>query len=280
MWRIHFSSADLTRVRLATRPDPMLELAFSMRMAASRTTRSDLVFGRWRRRNARRLSWLASLPSIGSWCDDVIAGVRRDLGPPLHAYHLAALAPHWAHIHQQISHQLHRHARDLATGGTHQLLGGASPHLSWDAPVLTARAGGLSRDVHLEGRGLLLQPSFFADDEVTLVRPDAATITLAYPIPVQPGWCSDTDGTQDPPLDRLLGPTRARALQALAHEALGTSRLAAALQISVPAASLQAKVLREAGLVVSHHQGKNVIHFATALGIELAGVGSGRLSTA
>lgn len=279
MWRIHFSNADLTRVRLASGPDPMLELVHSMRMASSRTARSTLVFGRWRRRNARALAWLTSHPSARSWCDDVAASRACELEPAVHAYYAAALAPYWPHIHRQVGHQLHVHARDLAGGGTHHLLGSASPHLSWASPVLTAGDSGPAWDVYLEGRGLVLQPSFFADDEVTVLRGQGAAVVLVYPIPVQPGWCADAGEQRALPLDRLLGATRARALEALAREALGTSQLAARLQVSLPAASLQAKVLRDSGLVVSEHKGKRVIHHATALGVELV-MGIGRLSTA
>lgn len=279
MWRIHFSNADLTRVRLAIGPDPMLELVHSVRIADSRTAHSALVFGRWRRRNAQSLGCLAGLPSLRSWCEDVPAGGIRQFGPATHAYYSAALAPYWPHISRQVGHQLHRHARDLAIGGTHHLLLNASPHLSWDHPVLTAASRGPFRDVHLEGRGLMLQPSFFADDEVTVARDREAAVILAYPIPVQPGWCANDGERRELPLDRLLGPTRARALQILADEPLGTSQLAAKLQVSVPAASLQAKVLRDSGLVVSEHKGKRVIHHATALGVELV-MGISRLSTA
>lgn len=270
MWRIHFTNTDLTRVRLADGPNPRLELVESVRMAGSRSERSTVFFGRWRQRIRGALTHLprsAAAQNLTSFQD-----------PAIRAYFGTALAPYWPHIHRQVGHHLHRHARDLAAGGTHELLGRASPHLTWDHPVLVAGTGGARREIHLDGRGLVLQPSFFADDVSLLCEPGTDVI-LAYPIPVQPGWCAAAGEQRDLPLDRLLGATRARALEALAREALGTSQLAARLQISLPAASLQAKVLRDSGLVVSEHQGKRVIHHATALGVELV-LGIGRLSTA
>lgn len=267
MWRIHFSDTDLTRVRLASGPDPLLELLHSVHVAVSQSDRSGLVFGRWQRR-AQRLSahHLQSLLPLRRAA--TMEDMRSVRAPALHAYFRAALAPYWPHVHRQVSDQLRQHASDLAAGGIHGLLGRASPHLRWEHPVLMAGSRGSVRELVLDGSGLLLQPTFFSDDDVTVLRRPGAAVVLAYPVPVEPGWCREA-GTKTPPLDRLLGPTRAKALAALAHQALGTSQLARSLDISVPAASLQAKVLRDSGLVISRHEGKHVIHRTTALGLEL-----------
>ncbi|WP_116202951.1 ArsR/SmtB family transcription factor [Amycolatopsis circi] len=51
-----------------------------------------------------------------------------------------------------------------------------------------------------------------------------------------------------------------------------TTGLARELSVSIATASLHAKTLREAGLVVSHRDGKAVCHQCTPLGLDLLAV--------
>lgn len=320
MWRIHLTTDDLVRVRLAPGIDPMWELMHSVQVAGSRT--GEVVFGRWRRRCKRlpgvQLGVLSTLaPKVGyspdfltpasgtstlaegvetvlgtprrvlgsdlgklgsgrplpGWVEHLAAGEPtslRGLGRAMHSYWDVALAPYWPQIRRRVDTEVHRAARILTTGGVEQLLTVVSPQLHWESPVLTAGHKGGVTDIHLDGRGLVLQPSFFADDDVTILRVPGKPLVVAYPVPLVPGWCADRDADVDNgPLDQLLGRTRSHALEVLAEQAVSTTELAARLQVSVPSASQQAKVLRMAGLVTSSQHGKTVLHEATDLGRQL-----------
>jgi DNA-binding transcriptional ArsR family regulator len=73
-------------------------------------------------------------------------------------------------------------------------------------------------------------------------------------------------------LARLLGPTRAALLYETATRGFAsTSALAGTVVVSVPSASRQLGVLREAGLVTSRRDGKYVLHSVTPLGLRLLG---------
>lgn len=50
-----------------------------------------------------------------------------------------------------------------------------------------------------------------------------------------------------------------------------TTELAAGLRLSMASASQQAKVLREAGLIVSTQRGRKIVHQSSALGVQLLG---------
>jgi DNA-binding transcriptional ArsR family regulator len=77
------------------------------------------------------------------------------------------------------------------------------------------------------------------------------------------------------PLGSLLGSTRAVALEA-AVSGCTTTELAKRCNISPAAASHQATVLREAGLITTRRAGASVRHEITQLGIwRLSGYGSG-----
>src|SRR5256885_3914558 len=81
------------------------------------------------------------------------------------------------------------------------------------------------------------------------------------------------------PLGSLLGSTRAAALEATVSGCT-TTELARRCKISPAAASHQATVLREAGLITTRRAGASVRHEVTQLGIWLlSGHGSGNTRT-
>ncbi|MEU1783161.1 helix-turn-helix domain-containing protein [Streptomyces abikoensis] len=72
------------------------------------------------------------------------------------------------------------------------------------------------------------------------------------------------------PLTPLLGRTRAGVLRRLVQRH-STTTLADGLGISVASASMHAKALREAGLVVTRREGKTARHQCSGLGLDLLG---------
>ncbi|MBM9510587.1 ArsR/SmtB family transcription factor [Actinacidiphila acididurans] len=322
MLRIHFTTEDLQRVRVARAPDPLWELMCSV--CRVQTRQGPLAFGHWRRsahqrlradpkaRDAlavlralippagyipdfltpapagpelgagletvratpraqvvRDLARLAATGAAGAAAYAVVAG-RGGLGDvtgALTTYHDALLAPHWPQIRAAVAKDVALRARALLEGGTRELLTGLRPFATWAAPVLAVDYP-VDRDLHLAGRGLLLVPSYFCWRRPTAFADPDLPPVLVYPVAKDPLALCRTHAEDG--VVRLLGRTRAAVLtEAASTEARTTSEIAEAVGVSLPSASYQLGVLRDAGLLASHRSGKYVLHTATPLGLDL-----------
>ncbi|MET7697700.1 helix-turn-helix domain-containing protein [Streptomyces sp. NPDC005485] len=232
-----------------------------------RTPRTQLVHEMSRLAEARPVpNWTTTLDRPGS---DTLKSLANALG----IYFRALLEPYWPHIRTAVGNDVGLRSRTLLDGGTQALLEGLGPLARWNAPVLEVDYP-TERDLHLEGRGLLLVPSYFCWRRPTALADPGLDPVLVYPVAKTPlTVVSGSDGG----LERLLGRTRAAVLTAVADQsARTTSEVARAVGIALPSASYQIGVLRDGGLVASHRDGKYVLHAATALGIRLLGADAGR----
>ncbi|WP_269857097.1 ArsR/SmtB family transcription factor [Streptomyces sp. RPT161] len=323
MLRIHFTTDDFTRTRIALAPDPMWEILLSLHLLKQREE-GAVVFGQWRARLRARpdatvaplaslapprgyspdfltptgtvelgagidsvlstsptrlrseLTLLAAQQPLTAWTHALADGRTeplRQLGVALQAYYERALAPHWAHINFGVDADRSHRARVLADHGLGQMLSGLHPSMRWqNSTVLSLPYGPCDRDLHLDGRGLLLVPSFFCWRRPICLRDPELPPTLVYPIDHELGW-DTADGTTvgEPscrPLSALLGRTRAAALEAIA-KGCTTTELAARLSVSPATASEHTTTLRQAGLVISHRYRRSVCHTLTSLGLQL-----------
>lgn len=224
---------------------------------------------------SRDLGRLAGDRALPGWAGDLARGdvtKLHSLGCLMRCYFDTLLAPHWPRMRRTVDQELHRLAQTMARCGIEGMLTEASPVLRWDSPVLELVTKSVDGDVHLRGRGLILQPSFFAFADVNRVDLPGMPMVLTIPVRHTLGWWSDdrvdaSSGQQR--LAALLGGTRARALELLAEQKCSTTQLAIQLGLSLAAASQAAKVLREAGLISSAAQGKKVMHEASALGVQV-----------
>lgn len=154
-------------------------------------------------------------------------------------------------------------SRALATGGLRMLLETFRPMITWRAPVMEVDYP-VDRDLRLEGRGLLLVPSYFCWRRPIALVDETLPPVLVYP--VDKTVVPDTPVTPAK-LVKLLGPTRAGLLyETAARSSVSTSTLAGTVLVSLPSVSQQLTVLREAGLVTSHRDGKYVLHSVTPPG--------------
>jgi DNA-binding transcriptional ArsR family regulator len=195
------------------------------------------------------------------------------LGGILRTYHESFIAPVWDRIDAVVSADVARRSRALVTGGTRALLDTFRPMAVWQPPVLEVDYP-VERDLHLEGRGLLFVPSYFC-----WRRPITLVDATLRPVLVYPADKTVVPASAAGPaeLARLLGPTRAALLyEAAAFDCSTTSELAVTVGVSLPSASQQLTVLREAGLLASRREGKYVLHTTTPLGRRLLGLGSRR----
>ncbi|MER5406406.1 helix-turn-helix domain-containing protein [Streptomyces sp. NPDC002769] len=227
-----------------------------------RTPRVQLVREMSRLAESRPLpTWAASLGRPGG---DALKSLANALG----IYFRGLLEPHWPHIRSAVGNDVGVRSRALLDGGTQALLEGLRPMARWNAPVLEVNYP-IERDLYLEGRGLLLVPSYFCWRRPTALADPGLDPVLVYPVAKAP--LAVADGTDDG-VERLLGRTRAAVLTEVAGQsARTTSEVAEAVGIALPSASYQIGVLRDGGLVASHRDGKYVLHTATLLGLRLLG---------
>ncbi|MFF2899095.1 helix-turn-helix domain-containing protein [Streptomyces sp. NPDC057966] len=187
------------------------------------------------------------------------------LGGYLRTYHQEFIAPLWNRIGAATAADTALRTRALVDGGTRALLSSLRPMAVWEPPVLTVGYP-VDRDLYLDGRGLLLVPSYFCWRQPITLADDRLRPVLIHPVDRTTAPTDASSGS----LTRLLGSARAALLyEAAVRACASTSELAEATGLSLPSVSQQLAVLREGGLVASRRDGKRVRHAATPLGRRL-----------
>jgi DNA-binding transcriptional ArsR family regulator len=134
----------------------------------------------------------------------------------------------------------------------------------------------VDRDLRLDGRGLLLIPSVFSRrNPITLADPGLPPV-LVYPVRRGPCWWApqgERPMTGRSTLGSLLGRGRAAVLRAV-EGGRTTSELARRTGVTPATASEHARILRDAGLLVSVRDRDTVPHTPTPLGTDLLAVNS------
>ncbi|MEV5509962.1 ArsR/SmtB family transcription factor [Streptomyces orinoci] len=183
------------------------------------------------------------------------------------------LGPVWPLIQDLHRAEFTRHALTVAEHGIGTALSGLIPGSRLTGSVWELAAP-FDRDIHLHGRGLLLQPTFHWTGHPLLADLPGRPLVLTYP--AGPGLPLAPDGDPDPEkaLAAVLGRTRLRLLLLLTEEH-STGELARRLGVSDATASAHTAALRGAGLISTVRAGKAVRHRRTALGGLLVGRLSG-----
>lgn len=229
----------------------------------------DEVRATSRARLTRELGRLAESRPLPSWVSTLNRPGAKALGTLTRALELSCktlLEPYWPRIQTAVCNDVELRSRALLDGGTSALLNALRPHARWQAPVLEVDYP-VDRELHLEGRGLLLIPSYFCWRRPTALADPTLGPVLVYPVAKQP---LEIVRTSKDGLERLLGRTRTVVLVDLAsHGGRTTSEVATAANIALPSASYQLGVLRDGGLIASHREGQFVRHSATPLGLRL-----------
>ncbi len=199
---------------------------------------------------------------------------RIGLVAAIRQMHDNAVGPAWSRLRAYLDAVDAEHRRVLATGGVERLLVSVHPLARWRPPVLEIRSPHRSRDVYLQGRGLVLVPSVFCwpgPMALYSLADGAAPVLLIVPAvcdlaDLAAAWApGDRHGRA---LAALLGRTRAAVLEAIV-DGCTTTELASRVGVSVPSASQHATVLRDAGLLLTRRVGKSVHHSLTVLGAAL-----------
>ncbi|HEY3009176.1 MAG TPA: transcriptional regulator [Micromonosporaceae bacterium] len=200
------------------------------------------------------------------------ADTVRHLTSSMERYLDLALGPVWDRVQAAVESDRARRARALLDGGADGLLASLRPTIRWDGSVLDIPNYPADRELELQGRGLLLVPSFFcARTPVALLDPNLPPVLvypaerLGRPQPSGAALAERAAGTGRDALGALLGRTRANVLE-VAADGCSTGEIARRLRISPAAASQHTTVLRNAGLLVSHRHRNTVLHTLTPLG--------------
>lgn len=207
------------------------------------------------------------------WTKSLAAGepeALRRLGRTLTEYHGAAIAPYRRAIQARIDADQELRHQARASGGVDRLLATLHSRAVWQPPVLTIPVYA-DQDLHLDGRGLTLVPSFFCRIQPITLRDNDLPPVLVYPVQPPLDWLLAPSGARrrgKDPVAALLGGTRAAVLRA-ATSGANTTDLGIRLGISTAAVSRHMAVLRDAGLVKSIRDGGSIFHHITLLGLEL-----------
>ncbi|WP_460393574.1 ArsR/SmtB family transcription factor [Actinophytocola sediminis] len=208
-------------------------------------------------------------PQLGDLADGNLAALR-DLRTTLRAYYRQAVRPHLPQITGAIRLDSADRIHAFLRSGAEAMLATLEPVAVWRRPVLSFDYP-IDRDLHLDGRGLLIIPSYFClGSPVSLADPGLRPV-LVYPVAPEARLLGAPRGAGDH-LGALLGSTRATILRSLVRTAT-TTDLARRVRISAATVSHHTAVLRNSGLIASRRHHTFVIHMITPLGLRLLASG-------
>ncbi|MET9551472.1 ArsR family transcriptional regulator [Streptomyces sp. NPDC006645] len=191
---------------------------------------------------------------------------REEFAGILRAYYNAVVVPHREQVRARIEAERAARCRGLLDGGVEGMLAGLGPMLRWRPPVLEVAypRQAADRDLHLDGRGLTLVPSYFNWGESVAFADPGLPPVVWYSLLHEPEArpLGDDPGRS---LTQLLGRARAIALHTASSGAT-TGEIARAAGVSASAASRHATVLRDAGLTTTVRNGPSVLHTLTPTG--------------
>ncbi|MFD7661510.1 ArsR/SmtB family transcription factor [Streptomyces sp. NPDC059788] len=215
------------------------------------------------------LSRLPATRPLPSWLRALSEGDSAELGRltgALRSYYQNAVEPYWPRLQARIEADRAARGRALVDGGADHLLASLPPTMRWRPPVLEVDYP-VDRDLFLNGRGLLLLPSYFCRrTPVTFHDPDLTPV-LVYPLEHPTPRVMPTVAPAHS-LGKLVGRTRSAILHGVGGGCT-TSELARRVDVSLASASQHATVLRDAGLVLTLRHGNAVLHTLTPLGAAL-----------
>jgi len=189
------------------------------------------------------------------------------LGEQMQRYWKLTLESHWPRIRALHEGDVMYRARALALGGAHALFADLHPAIAWSDGVLEIDKG-YDAEIRPAGDGLVLIPVVFDWPGVAALWGRGWQATLSY----SPRGIADLWEPQAPArtgaMDELIGGTRADLLRVL-DVPMTTSELATRLHLTPAAVSQQLGLLRRAGVVEAHRQGRGVYSALTPTGRKL-----------
>jgi len=205
-----------------------------------------------------QLTWLTEPVDgpVRALRDDPTAGLGA-LAGQIEAYWRIAVAPDWPRIHLLLEADILSRARLSAERGFAEMLNELHERVRWEDGALNVRQPHCTAENLADGGGLTLIPSVFAWPTVLTVS-TGETPQLAYPARGLATLWEERPPTSDA-LGAVLGRNRARLLVEMTTP-VSTTELARRTGITAGAVSQHLAVLRAAGLVVTHRQGRTLLN--------------------
>lgn len=211
------------------------------------------------------------LPSSSWRLAEKDGAARQELASAARLAYSALVEPFWGRVAGHLEAERMVFSRYQLDGGIELLFNRLAPAARWESPVLHVRSY-TNVDIHLNGRGLTLVPSYFLGDMPLLLMDPLSFMPPKLVFPVAREAISllslPRAGSVSQALADLVGRNRARVLAAIGAGCT-TTELSRRTQISMAAASQHATVLRRAGLVMTRREGTAVRHTLTPLGTAL-----------
>jgi DNA-binding transcriptional ArsR family regulator len=206
-----------------------------------------------------------------AWVRDLLrrdTGAWNTLGRALEDAYQATLARTWPAVRDLHRAEFTRYALTAAGSGVSRALTTLVAGSQLSEPGTWQLNAPYERDIHLNGRGLILLPTFHWTGMPLAADLPGQPALLAYP--AGPGLPVPLPGGHTDPLPAVLGQTRSHVLRLLAdeHTTTGIAQLAG---ISPASASEHLSALRAAGLVTTVRVGAAARHRRTSLGTLLTG---------
>ncbi|MEU1507367.1 ArsR family transcriptional regulator [Kitasatospora sp. NPDC005748] len=190
----------------------------------------------------------------------------------LEEYWERCLAPAWwPRARAVLEADLVYRARVLSQQGAAALFADLDHRLHWADGLLSINRRWTDWDgeITVDGRGLVLVPTFFARGAITMISNDRPP-QISYPARGRAGMAAPTAPVTPRALELLLGAPKARLLALLAEPA-STTELAYRLGVTPGAVSQHLAVLHRTGLVTRARHGRSVLYGRSPLGDELTG---------
>jgi DNA-binding transcriptional ArsR family regulator len=185
--------------------------------------------------------------------------------------HERLVRPHWERIRPVLEADIAYRAGLLADGGARSLFSDLHSDLRWSQGTLTINdtdEGPSVSRVMLGPDGVVLMPSVFNWPMVSYSKATSSQTTLLYPARGAATVWEDSVTAAAGAVEELLGPARARLLDALRSPAT-TSALALRFGVTPSAISQHLAVLHRGGLVDRERSGRRVLYQASELGLAL-----------
>lgn len=206
-----------------------------------------------------------------SWLRDLLrsdADAWTTLARALKDAYQVTLALTWPTVRDLHRTEFTRYALTAAGSGVSHALTALVPGSQLSEPGTWQLTAPYQRDIYLNGRGLILLPTFHWTSMPLAADLPGQPALLAYP--AGPGLPVQLSPGHKDPLPAVLGQTRSHVLSLLADEHT-TSEIAQLAGISPSSASEHITTLRAAGLITTVRDGAAARHRRTSLGTLLAG---------
>lgn len=221
-------------------------------------------------RDIRRLARSQPLPPHARQLADGDPATLTQLTHTMQVCYELLVAPYRRSLQTAVNQDRSSKVDALASGGVQGLLDSLRPRATWSAGELRIPTH-RNQELHLDGRGLLLIPTYFClSGPLTMLDP-ALPPVLIYPVEQRPDTLPTRTNPTPESLSALIGATRAAVLDAISTHPRTTDELARRAGVSPASASEHAAVLRRAGLVSSHRTRNRMQHEPTPLGLALLG---------